>query len=346
MKKSVLYQIVFWAAFWALIPVLLSGGELANWEMYVVRTGFVTVGIALVVWVNLQLLLPTFYFNKRNPYLYALAGVVLVTCVTWMLNWQHAPWADLFRKPIPTHEAQRQVSGFKQGMRYISFLMPFFTSFIGSALFAIAQFAGQKEKEAADYKSEKLEAEIKFLKSQINPHFLFNALNNIYTLTLLKAEEAPEQLLKLAEMLRYMLYDCKADRVPLYKEIAYLRNFIDLQLLKDSRGMNVKVHLDESRPGLSIAPLLLIPFVENAFKHSKVEDLNFGWIDIDLTTNEQQIALIVQNSVPLNNSKDKSGGIGLNNVRRQLELLYPGNYELSIQEKEDAFSIHLHLQLQ
>jgi two-component system LytT family sensor kinase len=346
MNRTIVQQLLYWAAFWTLVPVLLSGGEVVNWSYYPQRTWMIAGGIALVVWVNLKFLLPVLYFKKRTPFLYALAGILLVVLVAWGLNWEHAPWSDWFRKPNWSPEGHKPMTGFKQGMRYLSFVMPFFTSWIGSALFAIAQFATQKEKEAADYKSEKLEAEIQFLKSQINPHFLFNALNNIYTLTLLKSNQAPEQLLKLSEMLRYMLYDCKADRVPLHKEIAYLRNFISLQLLKDSRGMNVKVQLDESRPAMQLAPLLLVPFVENAFKHSRVEDLHHGWIDIKLQTKEQQLDFWVHNSLPKSvGSKDKVGGIGLKNVRRQLELLYPDRHDLQLLADGEVFSIHLQLQL-
>lgn len=346
MNRSVFKLILYWAAFWAIVPVLLSGGEIANWDHYLQRTWVVALGIAVVIWVNLEFLLPLLYFKKRNPFLYALGGILWVLLVAWCLNWEDAPWADLFRKPVAAGEGHRPVSGFKQGMRYLSFVMPFFTSLIGSALFVIAQFASKKEKEAADYKSEKLEAEIKFLKSQINPHFLFNALNNIYTLTLLKNDQAAAQLLKLSEMLRYMLYDCKADRVPLYKEITYLRHFIDLQLLKDSRGMNVTVNIDEQRPNMQIAPLLLIPFVENAFKHSQVEDLKNGWIEIDLQTEDDQLAFFVRNSLPIKSiSKDKAGGIGLSNVQRQLELLYPDRHTLVISDKEGIFSVHLQLNL-
>lgn len=186
------------------------------------------------------------------------------------------------------------------------------------------------------------EANIDLLRSQINPHFLFNALNNIYTLTVIKSDQAPDNLLKLSGMLRYMLYDCKADRVPLQKEIEYLRHYIDLNLLKDSRGLNVEVDLDESRPQLPIAPMLLIPFVENAFKHSKVEDLNKGWIKIKLRTGDDNILFQVQNSVPDSHfTKDQAGGIGLQNVRRQLELVYPGRHELKIEAGLEVFSVEL-----
>ena len=226
--------------------------------------------------------------------------------------------------------------------------MPYFTAFIGSALVAIAGYANRKEQEMAALRSEKLEAELKFLKSQINPHFLFNALNNIYTLTVIHSDQAPENLLKLSGMLRYMLYECKADRVPLSKEIEYLHHYIDLHLLKDSRGMNVEVNLDTTRPNIQIAPMLLIPFVENAFKHSQVENLDKGWIKINLLTTDEYLLFDVSNSVQeLSFTKDKSGGIGLSNVQRQLELLYPGKHELKIDSQKPAvFSIYLKLFLQ
>jgi LytS/YehU family sensor histidine kinase len=145
-------------------------------------------------------------------------------------------------------------------------------------------------------------------------------------------------------MLRYILHDCKAEKVPLGKEIEYLRHFIDLQLLKDSRGLNVKVNLDDSKPDLMIAPMLLIPFVENAFKHSRIEDLQNGWIDIHLQTQPDHVVFEVKNSLPKEGfTKDKIGGIGLENVKRQLELLYPGKHHLDINQTEDEFAVFLKL---
>lgn len=334
-------QILFWGSLWVLVPVIL----LSNWEnpeRLAGRSVVVLAGIALVVWANLEVLLPRLYFSKKQ-YAYIAAGLALVVVITLLVGWDGAPWAEYFNRP----GGGGRGGGGKgnpgwRSMRYFGIAMPYFTALIGSALFAVTGYANRKEKEAAELQSEKLEAELKFLKSQINPHFLFNALNNIYTLTLLKSDQAPENLLKLSGMLRYMLYDCKAERVPLGKEIEYLRHFIDLHLLKDSRGLHVEADLDESRPRLAIAPMLLIPFVENAFKHSNVEDLVKGWIKISLTTGENYLRFRVQNSIPdAGFTKDLAGGIGLHNVRRQLELLYPGRYQLDIEPGPDVFSIDL-----
>ena len=340
LRRNTALQILFWGSFWVLVPVLLSG----NWddpERLLWRSAVVLTGIALVVWLNMEVLLPRLYFPKKWV-AYVLAGLALVVVVVLLVDWNSAPWAEYFTRPGGGKGKSGHGGPGMNSMKYLGMAMPYFTALIGSTLFEIAGYANRKEKEATEFRNEKLEAELKFLKSQINPHFLFNALNNIYALTVIKSDQAPDNLLKLSGMLRYMLYECKADRVPLQKEIEYLRHFIDLNLLKDSRGLNVEVELDESRPNLSIAPMLLIPFVENAFKHSKVEDLTKGWIKIHLETEDNQILFRVQNSVPDSAyTKDQAGGIGLNNVRRQLELLYPGRHELKIEAGEDVFLVEL-----
>lgn len=332
------FQILFWGSFWVFVPVMLSG----NWdnpERLLWRGAVVLAGIAIVVWANMEMLLPRLYFHKKWA-AYVLAGLALVVLVVLLVGWDGAPWAEHFSRP-GGGRGRGGGPGFNS-MKYLGMAMPYFTALIGSALFEIAGYANRKEKEATEFRNEKLEAELKFLKSQINPHFLFNALNNIYTLTVIKSDQAPDNLLKLSGMLRYMLYDCKADRVPLQKEIEYLRHYIDLNLLKDSRGLNVEVDLDESQPQLSIAPMLLIPFVENAFKHSKVEDLDKGWIKIKLETADDHILFKVQNSIPDSHyTKDQAGGIGLQNVRRQLELVYPGRHELTIEAGLEVFSVEL-----
>jgi LytS/YehU family sensor histidine kinase len=215
-------------------------------------------------------------------------------------------------------------------------------AFLLSTLLQVTRLFALKEKESVQLRSEKLETELKFLRSQTNPHFLFNALNNIYTLTLIKSDKAPDYLLVLSDMLRYMLYECNAPKVRLEKEIGYIRHFISLNLLKDSRGLNVNFDCGEIPDHLEIAPMLLIPLVENAFKHSKFEDKANGWINIKLQVFGESLHLNVQNSLPeKSQSKDDTGGIGLVNVRRQLELIYPDQFKLNIEEQDHVFSVDL-----
>ncbi len=328
-----------------LVPVLLAG-DWGKADRFIVRNLVVLMGISFIVWANLELLLPRLFFQNKQV-AYILAGLALLLAVVWLVDWEMAPWADYFHRPQGKGKGgDKDNMSPKQWLRFLSEAMPYFTAWIGSALFEMAAYARRKEREMAVLRSEKLESELKFLKSQVNPHFLFNALNNIYSQAVLKSDAAPENLLKLSAMLRYVLYDCKEATVAVGKEIEYLRHFIALNLLKDSRGMNVKASLDESRPNLRIAPMLFIPFVENAFKHSKVEDLANGWIDIQLKTEEHAVILEVKNSLPKTAfTKNEAGGIGLENVRRQLELLYPGRYELRIEKGEMAFGVYLKIEL-
>ena len=147
-------------------------------------------------------------------------------------------------------------------------------------------------------------------------------------------------------MLRYLLYECDADKVPLERELTYLQNYIDLFSLKDDEALNIKFDAKDVNSSLMIAPLLFIPFVENAFKHSQIEDLENGWIDISIIGDDKQLFFEIKNSVPkLAFSKDDVGGIGLQNVKRQLQLLYPKQHELKIEQSDGQFAVSLALKM-
>ncbi|MEZ4883637.1 MAG: histidine kinase [Chitinophagales bacterium] len=341
--KRTWLQILFWGGLWLLIPLILSSDNFFSKTFY--RSLITFAGIAILIYINLEVLLPQLYFQKRQT-AYIFAAILLIALLVFLFDWDLAPWAEyISRKPNkPFADSDKAQSFFN--MCLISYSMPFFTSLIGSTLFEVARYASNKEKESVQLQKEKLEAEMNFLKSQINPHFLFNALNNIYTLTVIKSDLAPDNLLKLSDMLRYMLYECKADKVPLHKEITYIENFIDLYKLKDSSGLNIEVEIDKHRPDLMIAPLLFVPFIENAFKHSKIEDTNKGWIRIGLKVLEQKIVFEVTNSIPSHAfTKDKTGGIGLQNVKRQLELMYPQKHDLQIEEDGKRFRVLLEMEV-
>jgi len=191
-----------------------------------------------------------------------------------------------------------------------------------------------------------IQAESKFLKSQINPHFLFNALNNIYAMAQLEAPETPDAIYQLSGILRYVLYDSNKEWVPLYREIQYLQDFIDLHRLKDEQQLNIETDFDALNNQWQIVPMLFIPFVENSFKHSKIEDTAHGWIRISGKVESNQFVFKVANSIPeLPHQKDQQGGIGLENVRRRLELHYPNRHTLTILREETSFSITLTIDL-
>ncbi|WP_234735531.1 sensor histidine kinase [Tellurirhabdus bombi] len=203
-----------------------------------------------------------------------------------------------------------------------------------------------KQQAYRQIEKEKFQAELQLLKSQIHPHFLFNTLNNLYSLTLHRSDHSPSVVLKLAELLRYMLYEANAAEVPLEKEIAFLRNYIGLEQLRYGSRLDMSVTIKGDTQQKLIAPLLLIPLLENAFKHGTSEQLEQAWMHLDLVVQEQVMKFKLINSREADERKLKQeGGIGLQNVRKRLELLYPGRYELKVVPEEETFMVYLTLEL-
>lgn len=195
---------------------------------------------------------------------------------------------------------------------------------------------------------EKLEAEVKYLRSQLNPHFLFNSLNNIYAITQRNDDqEGSDALLRLSGLMRYMLYDSDAESIGLHQEVEHLHNFIDLMLLKYKRDEppQIEFTLDGDIKQCRVVPLILLPFVENAFKHG-IDNNGQGYITIDLACTRGSMHFTVKNSYfPDRRASKEHSGIGLENVRRRLEHLYPGKHNLEINSNENEFIIQMRLSL-
>jgi len=197
---------------------------------------------------------------------------------------------------------------------------------------------------------ERLESELKFLKYQFNPHFLFNTINSIFFLIHKNPDKASASLAKFSELLRHQLYECNDMRIALAKEIAYLENFIQLQRLRQNDNVEISFRLKHRQAeNLGIAPFILMTFIENAFKHVSTHADKPNWIRIDLQIHRQQLNFSISNSCSPDPAPgtlaDHTGGIGLNNVRRRLDLLYAGQYRLGIQNNNSSFDVDLQLQL-
>jgi|GEM_PF-37761 len=188
---------------------------------------------------------------------------------------------------------------------------------------------------------EKLQAELKFLKTQIHPHFLFNTLNNLYALTLKKSDRAPETVLKLSELINYMLYECTSDEVPLSKEIKFIRNYIDIEKMRYGDKLDVEIRVTGEVQERKIAPLILLPFVENCFKHGASEELQQSWVKLTIDAQPHVLIIKVENNKASDNGHTRKEGIGIQNVKRRLDLLYPGRHELKIMSGEETFLVIL-----
>ena len=337
--QTVLGQIFIWTTAWVVISFVLTNG-LDHPNRFFRKATPSVMGVIVIVWANLKYLLPEFYFKKKIPQ-FLLISVLLIATLMFIAYYSGMPWADWVNTWRGANSRPRR--GIPLGV-WMERIMPYVMAYLGSTLIEISRYATQKEKEAIQLQGARMETELKFLKSQINPHFLFNILNNIYTLTVIKSDKASENLLRLSDMLRYMLYDTNSGKVSLAKEITYLKNYVNLVGLKDSKGLNVTLQLDENYPDFQIAPLLFIPFVENAYKHSKIEDLQKGFIIIQLVVTDQHLQFTVENSVPNHSySKDKVGGIGLNNIKKRLNLIYPNRHELVIKTDKGRYFVQLKL---
>ncbi|MDB5091342.1 MAG: hypothetical protein JWR09_5336 [Mucilaginibacter sp.] len=234
--------------------------------------------------------------------------------------------------------------GMRQPLRYFLDNIYFSIYYSGFGLvFFFIQLSAYNQKRQNELLLQTRNAELSFLRSQVNPHFLFNSLNNVYTLVYQSSANALPAISKLSELLRYMLYE-NEDLVPLGKEVQYLLNYIDLQLMRYNYEPAQKITIDKSiNTGLLIAPLTLIPFVENAFKHGDLKDPAHPLV-IDLTANAHRLNFLVSNKKG-NFNKDETGGIGLDNVKKRLNLIYGEQHQLSIAETDEDFTVKVMINL-
>lgn len=204
------------------------------------------------------------------------------------------------------------------------------------------QLAG-KEREKNLVK-EKLETELKFLRNQINPHFLFNTLNNIYGLARKKSDHTAETVMKLSKLLRFMLYETGKSSIPVCDEIKMLDDYLELEKIRYNERLRISFRKNVDNGAYPVAPLLLLPFVENAFKHGVSESRMDAFIDIDLRLHEGMLTFHIENTKENGNGHAATDNIGLRNVRRQLELMYK-EYNLDVQDHQNRFKVHLTINL-
>ena len=332
----VLGQAAAWCLCWYAVFLILTASFDAPARLFG-RLAPVLLGIFTVVTVNNAVLLPRLYFRDRRLW-YAVAAGGLILGVALLLQYG---WMADRGFPVQLGRGGGRMRGGLL-LATLRHLLPLSTSLLGASLIEVTRYAADRERLAALAQQEQLATQLKFLRAQVNPHFLFNSLNNVYTLVLLQDDRAPESLLRLSGMLRYMLYDTEA-RVPLRRELDYLRDYISLSRLKDSARMDVRVDLDDRRPDLPIAPLLLLPLVENAFKHSGVGEAEGAFVAIELTTDDDSITLSVTNSLLA--AAAPPGGIGLENLRQRLGLLYPNRHRLTTERTYEEHRAELYLKL-
>ena len=291
---------------------------------------------AFVINFNIFVLIPKLFY-KKHYFLYALSTIFLVFGGAIILG---------------RLEVLYEINSINNAPEYLKFLkrgvivFKAFPLLILLFLTTIYTFGKNRDNKQKRLLQEKAETELKLLKNQINPHFLFNALNSVYTLSYIKSELTPQMILKLSEMLRYVLYECSSDKVTLEKEIIYLNNYLTFQKLKQENEKNIKIDFDNIDDTKLIAPMLFIPFIENSFKYSNIQNSDKAFIEIKISTEQNKLKFSIQNNISeIVSSSEEQSGIGLENVKRRLDLIYPDKYKLFINSSDDIYKIDLTVEL-
>jgi two-component system LytT family sensor kinase len=331
---QIFWHVIFWVSLVSYFTyVTHNESKISNEALIVIFGIYSTINIGLF-YLNYLYLIPKFLDKKKYRY-YTFAQITVI--MVFALGKYGI--ALLFKQDILVHDGKQT---------------PFLTYFIGSGLtnifflflstalkFGVDWFLNERVQR--DLENQRLSAELAFLKSQINPHFLFNSLNSIYSLAYQKSDTTPEAILKLSEIMRYMLYESNDNKVELAKELQYLQNYIDLQKIRFGNKAFVDLKITGEVGDQKIVPLLLIAFIENAFKHGVANDPNKPIILL-INLDGTNLHFYTENKKHMNN-RDTEGGIGLQNVKRRLDLLYPGKYKLDIKDTQDTYTCELSLVL-
>jgi hypothetical protein len=238
--------------------------------------------------------------------------------------------------------------GFRQAFPEILDVYPIFINYVitGFAVFLrMYKFWRVELVQKLQLKQEKTDAELELLKAQLHPHFLFNTLNNLYALILDRSHRAPEMLLRLSAVLSYVLNECQKAEVPLEKEIAFCEDYIDLEKERYGGRLDINTRFSGELQDKMITPMVFQPFIENAFKHGAAKQLGKVWIDIGMTVHDNRLSFQVSNSADFSAYATCSGGIGVANIKRRLQLLYPGRHQFVEKREQGMHSISVSIDL-
>ena len=333
-------HLVAWGIVFCL-PFFFTGRNMeeVTTERYI-RFIIVPLSFMALFYLDYFLLIPRYIFvQKTGKFLLVNAALIILTMIAVHALMQLLPPPDIEKLPRPVPDAT-EVTFFllRNAMMY---------ALVAGLSVAIRITARWYEQESTRKELERVrvEAELKNLKSQLNPHFLFNTLNNIYTLILLSPDRAQCAVHDLSKLLRYVLYESNLPTVAIEKEMDFVRNYVELMRIRLPESTDLKIAIDVQEAGLPIAPLLFISLIENAFKHG-VSHSGASYIWINLQESKGSVRCDIENSYFPKDSADRSGsGIGLTNLRKRLELIYPGKYTFSAQREGASYHVKLNLQI-
>lgn len=324
-------HVLFWA-FYVLFFGSIYGKYGNDFQWYLLESLCMLPFVMLATYLTIYLILPL-YLNKRNL-LFSFLGVIFV----------------LFISTLGERIFLRQLNGLAItfdtmfSLSYVYLLLE--TNFIVATAVAIKivkkWFDQQQEKH--EMEKHNLKTELNLLKAQLHPHFLFNTMNNLYALSIEKSAKTSEGIAKISSLLRSVLYECNDSEITLDKEIKLIENYIDLERMRYGNRIQINFKVSGELKNRKIAPMILFTFVENCFKHGSSKDPDNPKIEINLSVSGDEIMFFAENSKPKiieNITEEKVGGIGLNNVKKRLEIIYGENYRLKILDKSESFIVSL-----
>lgn len=333
-QNRILLQLLLWL----ILAMIMGTSQFGKW-VFILEAFGIFVAQSIFTIVTVIYLVPKLLFKKKLVQ-FIILGSILTIGIAFLI-------IIIFPLPeIPNLMLENMRPGPRKPSRYLNHTLMLGFSFILATVVESVNFAMEKEKETIQNKNEQLQTELKLLKSQINPHFLFNALNNIYSLSVTNSPKTQQSISHLSNMLRYVLYDCEQHLVSIHKEVSYIENYIKLFSLKSSKPLAITTNISLENNSVQLSPMLFIPFIENAFKHSSIEKEKDSFIDIYLTATTATVHFSIQNSFPNSpKEKDMVGGIGLENVKKRLAILYPEKHQLYINTTNGVFDVNLTLKL-
>lgn len=330
-QSSTFYHVLFWC-FMLIFLVLLNRSD--DSLTVVLGKNFLNILFFITItYVNILYLIPEI-LSKNRTILYAIALVGIAMLLT--------PIKIALFYLLHNDDSISQIYYVEN--YHLPFLELILIS-VASAIYKLFTDIIFHQNKTRELEKQNLTSELKFLKSQIDPHFFFNTLNSLYALTLKKSDQAPGTVLKLSNMMRYMLYECNDRTVPLQKEIDYIKNYIDLESIRHGNDFKVNLTIEGDAEGKEIMPLIFSPFVENSFKHGMRTQSENNFVDISLKIKDDHLFFNIENSNSKIEKNKYIGGIGLENVKRRLNLVYPEKHMLRIKNERDTYLVELYLKL-
>ncbi|HEC41675.1 MAG TPA: hypothetical protein ENI20_02460 [Bacteroides sp.] len=335
MFKKIIFHLAFWLLAWCLTHLVFGYGDLVNTASILYSSIILGIAAGVSYWI-VDFLIPRYLVRGKYGLFisYLLFTVIISLDIELLTTMLYIIFLEKFEVATFFNDS-REIFSLLTGTYFIVFL------FVAIKMVEFWYMEQSRKQEAI---KEKIEAELKLLKSQIHPHFLFNTLNNIYSLALHKSDQAPDAVLKLSELLDYLIYHGENETVSLKKETDLIRNYIELESLRYGERLSVDFQISGEPESIHLAPLLLIPLVENAFKHGISKSRDQQQLTIKLGINRRNVEFYIENSVPTQKPEKPEGGMGLSNLRARLDLLYADKHSLKILDKDTMFSALLKLE--